>query len=114
MQEQVYSGLLKFNYFNGQVDVSENIHVHDTTTTADLIPELLNRFLPGLESHIDTLEGSRHPYVALVQGESKLIVISVIDTCYLAITEYNFLQWRENSHAMRNPFRLHLTAPPRG
>lgn len=74
MQEQVFSGLLKFNYFNGQEDISENVHVRSTTTTGDLIPELLNRFLPSLESRIDALEGSHDTYIALVQGESKLIL----------------------------------------
>ena len=67
----MYSGLLKFNYFNGQEDVSENIHVNSTTTAGDLIPELLNRFLPSLESRLDALEGSHHTYIALVQGDSK-------------------------------------------
>lgn len=69
----MFSGLLKFNYFNGQEDVSENVHVHSTTTTGDLIPELLNRFLPSLESRIDALEGSHDTFIALVQGESKSI-----------------------------------------
>jgi hypothetical protein len=69
----VYSGLLKFNYFNGQEDVSENVHVNSATTAGDLIPELLNRFLPSLESRLDALEGSHHTYIALVQGDSKLI-----------------------------------------
>lgn len=69
----MYSGLLKFNYNNGQEHVSENIHVHSTTTTEELIPELLHRFLPNLESRIDAVEGSHHTYIALVQGESKLL-----------------------------------------
>lgn len=77
MQEQVYSGLLKFNYFNGREDVSENIHVHNATTAEDLIPELLNRFLPSLESRIDALEGSHRTYIALVQGECKLLNFNI-------------------------------------
>lgn len=77
IQEQVYSGLLKFNYFNGQEDVSENVHVNSATTAGDLIPELLNRFLPSLESRLDALEGSHHTYIALVQGDSKLTNFTV-------------------------------------
>ena len=67
----MYSGLLKFNYFNGQEEMSENVHVNNATTAEDLIPELLNRFLPSLESRLDALEGSHHTYIALVQGNSK-------------------------------------------
>ena len=86
-QEQVYSGLLKFNYFNGQEDVSENIHVNSATTAGDLIPELLNRFLPSLESRLDALEGSHHTYIALVQGDSKLTNFS----CSVLINTHRFL-----------------------
>ena len=72
----MYSGLLKFNYFNGREDVSENIHVHSSTTTEQLIPQLLNRFLPSLESRIDAVEGTHHTYIALVQGESESALFS--------------------------------------
>lgn len=73
----MYSGLLKFHYFNGQEDANENVHVSSTVSAGDLIPELLNRFLPSLESRLDALEGSHHTYIALVQGDSKLTNFTV-------------------------------------
>lgn len=57
--------------------MSVNIHVSSVTTAEDLIPELLNRFLPSLESRLDALEGSHHTYIALVQGDSELTNFTV-------------------------------------
>ena len=96
----MFSGLLKFNYFNGQEDVTENVHVHNTTTTEELIPELLNRFLPSLESRIDVLEGSHHTYIALVQGESELLIVSIL---MLLVILHVILQWKENCPAVKSP-----------
>ena len=65
--------------------VSESIQVKSSTTTLELVPELLRQFLPQLSSM--EVPPTHHSYIVLMQGESKwlsncvlCIVVQLIDT----------------------------------
>ena len=51
--------------------VSEGIQVKSSTTTLELVPELLQQFLPQLGSMEVT--PTHHSYIVLMQGESKCL-----------------------------------------
>ena len=59
--------------------VSEGIQVKSSTTTLELVPELLQQFLPQLGSMEVT--PTHHSYIVLMQGESKCL-----SNCVLCIT----------------------------
>ena len=65
--------------------VSESIQVKSSTTALELVPELLQQFLPQLGSM--EVPPTHHSYIVLMQGESEClsncllcIVVQLIDT----------------------------------
>ena len=93
MQDQVYSGLLQFQYFNGNETETQNIHVKSSDTVADLIPTLRATFLKRSSEQSEGLgegEEGRSSYVALVQGESELFCDV---TCTFNINSYSIELW---------------------
>lgn len=70
-QDQVFSGLLRFHYHNGLTTVTEDVAVRSSTSIAELLPELLQKFLPHLQPIVRNGESHTHSYVALVQGDSE-------------------------------------------
>jgi len=69
LQNEAYSGLLRFHFNNGHERLSENIQVKSSTTALELVPELLQRFLPQLGGM--EVPTTHHSYIALMQGESE-------------------------------------------
>ena len=70
LQEEVYSGLLRFHYSDGIENFTENVHVTSSSTVSELLPELITRFLPH-EYQLDAVDGTQPSSVALLQGQSK-------------------------------------------
>ena len=97
LQDEVYSGLLRFHHTTtttaggGRVGRGEDVHLRSTTTTEQLLPELAKRFTLADSSS----SSSSHCHIALVQGESRLIVSN--PHCF-AMTVYMYMHVRVRLH----------------
>lgn len=78
LQDQVYSGLLQFQFSNGSTTETKNLHVKSTDTAGSLIPDLVRTFLYQSNEQLDTNlphnEDYLQSYIALVQGECELLI----------------------------------------
>ena len=70
LQEDIFSGLLRFHYFDGLENYTENVHVQSSTTASELLPELITTFLPH-EHQLDAIDGAQPSHISLVQGQSE-------------------------------------------
>ena len=70
VQDQIYSGLLRFSYCptGSSTTKSHDLHVTSEMTCADVVPRLRRYFFPHLNG-ISEPVGS----ISLVQGESELL-----------------------------------------
>ena len=72
LQDDIYSGVLKFHYSNGLEFVSDHLPVHTTSTVTELLPELITRFLPH-QYQLDAVDGNQPSSITLVQGQSEYV-----------------------------------------